>query len=162
MTSAQLLKKNTTTQKGFTLIELLIVIGILAVLMGIVLVAINPAKQFKQANDTKRQSDVNAILNAVDQFAADNKGSIAALDIPTSAPGDISSTGVNLCSELVPTYIAALPSDPLSTVNGGNPITNCGSAYDTLYTIVASTTDNRVTVTAQSEVNPSNPISVTR
>jgi prepilin-type N-terminal cleavage/methylation domain-containing protein len=56
---------STLPRKGFTLIELVVVIGILAVLLTIVLVAINPARQFKQANDTKRRSDVNAILNAV-------------------------------------------------------------------------------------------------
>src|SRR5258706_9045537 len=68
-------------QKGFTLIELLVVIGILAVLLAIVLIAINPAKQFSQANNTKRRSDVNAILNAIDQYAADNHGSV-----PTQIP----------------------------------------------------------------------------
>ncbi len=51
-------------QKGFTLIELLVVIGILAILLAIVLIAINPARQFAQANDTKRESDVHTILNA--------------------------------------------------------------------------------------------------
>src|SRR5689334_22363540 len=63
-------------ERGFTLIELLVVIGILAVLLAITLIAINPAKQFSQANNTKRRSDVNAILNAIDQYAADNKGSL--------------------------------------------------------------------------------------
>ncbi|MCX6791622.1 MAG: type II secretion system protein [Candidatus Gottesmanbacteria bacterium] len=53
-------------RRGFTLIELLVVIGILAVLLAITLIAINPARQFSQANDTKRASDVNAILNAIE------------------------------------------------------------------------------------------------
>ncbi len=47
-------------------------------LLSITLIAINPAKQFSQANDTKRRSDVNAILNAIDQYAADNKGQLPA------------------------------------------------------------------------------------
>ncbi|MDQ5951176.1 MAG: hypothetical protein QG639_453, partial [Patescibacteria group bacterium] len=39
------------SKHGFTLIELLVVIGILAVLLAITLVAINPARQFAQANN---------------------------------------------------------------------------------------------------------------
>ncbi len=80
------MKKLQTSQRGFTLIELLVVIGILAVLLAIVLVAINPARQFAQANDTKRSSDVNAILNAMHQYAADNKGSLAGLGAIAVAP----------------------------------------------------------------------------
>src|SRR5258706_13027228 len=88
--------------KGFTLIELLVVIGILAILLAIVLIAINPAKQFGQANDTKRRSDVNAILNAIDQYMADNKG-VPPAGIPVSpaavafigAPAD--ATHVDFC-----------------------------------------------------------------
>ncbi|MDP3941896.1 MAG: type II secretion system protein, partial [bacterium] len=66
MTARMLQTKHT---KGFTLIELLVVIGILAVLLAITLIAINPARQFSQANNTKRRSDVNALLNAVHEYA---------------------------------------------------------------------------------------------
>lgn len=131
--------------RGFTLIELLVVIGILAVLLAITLVAINPQKQFQQANDTQRQSDVNAILNAINQYAVDQKGQLPAGI--TATPTALSDTGANLCAALVPEYLAALPSDPLSATLGA-PIseTDC-AAYDTEYT-VATTGNNRVTVAA--------------
>jgi prepilin-type N-terminal cleavage/methylation domain-containing protein len=131
--------------RGFTLIELLVVIGILAVLLAIVLIAINPAKQFAQANNTQRRSDVNAILNGIGQYAADNKGVLPA-GITTSVQ-NISDTGSDLCSTLVVDYLAALPSDPLT----GDPVPEggCGS-YDSGYTVVVSATNSRVTVGAPS------------
>lgn len=142
--------------KGFTLIELLVVIGILAVLLAITLIAINPARQFSQSNNTKRSSDVNAILNAVNQYMADNKGSLPT-GITTTAQ-TVSDTGADLCAALVPTYIAALPVDPLT--NNGTPITSCVGAYDTNYTIVSGT-GNRITVAAPA-AELSAAISVTR
>jgi len=54
--------------KGFTLIELLIVIGIIAILAGIVLVAVNPAEQFGKANDAERKSEIGIVLSAIYQF----------------------------------------------------------------------------------------------
>src|SRR5476651_2036884 len=75
MKTAQLIKK---AQKGFTLIELLVVIGILAILLAITLIAINPAKQFSSANNTKRASNVEEILNSISQYMSDNKGSLPA------------------------------------------------------------------------------------
>lgn len=133
--------------RGFTLIELLVVIGILAVLLAITLVAINPARQFSQANNTKRSSDVNALLNAIHQYAADNKGTLPA-GIPSTTPAVIGSGvgQVNICAALVTTYLAALPVDPLT--NNGTPATVCAAAYDTNYTVVQSTSDNRITVAA--------------
>src|SRR5712692_10077825 len=109
------LTKQIKKQQGFTLIELLVVIGILSVLLAITLIAINPARQFSQANNTKRRSDVNAILNGIHQYAADNKGALPA-GITTTAQG-ISNTGANICASLVTRYLAALPVDPL-TNNG--------------------------------------------
>ncbi|MFA5025497.1 MAG: type II secretion system protein [Candidatus Shapirobacteria bacterium] len=151
-------------KKGFTLIELLVVIGILALLLAITLIAINPAKQFMQANDTKRSSDVNAILNALNQYAADHKGQLPA-GIGASAVSIGSSGGVDLCASLVTEYLAALPTDPtIGSANAvvGAPVTVCTQAYDTGYSISRSASNNRLTVTATSEVNPAVPIQVTR
>src|SRR3989344_5237794 len=102
-------------QKGFTLIELLVVIGILAILLAITLIAINPAKQFAQANNTKRSSDVNAILNAVNQYMADNKGSLpagvgaCAAAAPCTLSNDplVLTPKVDICTILVSGYLAA-------------------------------------------------------
>ena len=146
-------------QRGFTLIELLVVIGILAVLLAITLIAINPARQFSQANNTKRSSDVNAILNAVGQYAADNKGTLPA-GIPATAAVIGNGTGeVDICASLVTQYMAALPVDPLT--NNGTPVTNCAGNYTTNYTIVRSNADNRITVVAPA-AELSQTISVTR
>lgn len=144
-------------QKGFTLIELLVVIGILAVLLAITLIAINPARQFSQANNTQRSSDVSAILNAVGQYAVDNNGDLAALGIPTVTAGNISSAvgAINICAALVPTYIAELPVDPQT-----GSFTDC-TTYDSQYEIVQSATDTRITVSAP-DAELSETISVTR
>lgn len=155
-------------QKGFTLIELLVVIGILAVLLAITLIAINPAKQFAQANDTKRRSDVNAILNAINQYAADKKGDLTALGIPATSTLIGKTAGeVDLCSALVTKYLAALPVDPTQGVDGlgvkGNAadcITGSG-AYETAYKVKQSADDNRITVSAVAET-AGETISVTR
>ncbi len=148
-------------QKGFTLIELLVVIGILAILLAITLIAINPAKQFSQANNTKRRSDVNAILNAINQYMADNKGALpAGIPVAPAAAATISDTGADLCALLVPQYMAALPVDPLT--NNGTPVetAGCAAAYNTNYTVVQGA-NNRITVAAPAAEN-SEVITVTR
>lgn len=152
-------------KRGFTLIELLVVIGILAVLLAIVLVAINPARQFAQANDTKRSADVNAILNAIHQYAVDNGGQPPqGLANPDTDYILNIATLPDFCTDLVPTYIAALPVDPLT--NNGTPVTDCATVgWNTNYTISRSGTDNRITVTAtatETGDDPDDDISVTR
>lgn len=136
------------TQKGFTLIELLVVIGILSVLLSIVLIAINPARQFAQANNTQRKSDVATLLNAIHQYAADNQGALPAGLPAAGSSAEIKSatggTGEAFCNALVPTYIASLPRDPSTT----SSYTDC-TAYDTKYSASLSAgTTSRVTISA--------------
>ena len=143
---------------GFTLIELLVVIGVLTVLLAIVLIAINPARQFAQANDTQRRSDVNAILNAVHQYAADNKGTLPGAGEITATATVMDATNFEVtCDDIVPTYIAAMPVDPDSSV--GTP--GICSVYDTGSYSISVGASSRITVSTTSEVD-SSTISVTR
>jgi prepilin-type N-terminal cleavage/methylation domain-containing protein len=134
--------------RGFTLIELLVVIGILAILLAITLIAINPARQFGQANNTRRRSDVLQILNAIHQYNAEHANlPQSILDLTGTAPVAFASGGVleGLCGDLLSTYIPAIPVDP--TVVGGN-ITSCTTAgWATDYEI-SKDAANRITVSA--------------
>ena len=148
-------------RKGFTLIELLVVIGILAVLLTITLIAINPARQFSQSNNTKRRSDILTILNAIGQYAADHKGALPnGITVGTATAGaEISSSATDLCTYLISDYVSALPVDPLT--NNGAPVATCSGSYDTGYRVVRSSFNNRITVDApNAELNE--VITVTR
>ena len=157
--------KNRPTRptRAFTLIEVLVVIGIIAVLAAVVLVAVNPARQFKLARDSQRTSNVNAILNAIGQNMSEHKGVFtcagATKDIPTTAtivqsgsapggPGDIASC-------LVPDYLASLPFDPSASGAHFTSVTD----YDTGYVIYRDA-NSRITASSTGELVPS--ISVTR
>ncbi len=149
-------KMKNSSNAGFTLIELVVVIGILAVLFAIVLIAINPGKQFKAANDTKRRSDVNAILNAVYSYAADKQGALPSGIGTSDTPiADVTGgAGVSFCTDLAPVFIANLPYDPKNTDIG------CSATYNTGYTIMQGTS-GRITVKAPN-AESGTPISVTR
>jgi prepilin-type N-terminal cleavage/methylation domain-containing protein len=115
--------------RGFTLIEILVVIGIIAVLAAVVIVAINPARQFAQARNSQRTSNINSILSALGQNLADNKG---VTTCPGVGSGTASSTigsptagtVVDLGTCLAPYLPTGIPMDPTN-----------GIAADTKYQI---------------------------
>jgi len=137
--------RNKRRKKGFTLLEVLLVIAIIAILAGIVIVAINPAKQLAVSRDAQRSSDVNTILNAVYQYAI-NTGSIPAT-ITDSQTEICASEGV--CTGLIDlsvltedgTYITTIPIDPTGA-------TTNGAGYE-----IFKTGDKRVTVIAPDAEN---------
>ena len=142
--------KRNAKSGGFTLIEILVVIGIIAVLAAVVLVAINPGRQFKIARDSQRISNVTAILNAISQNIAENKGifKCASFDIPaTSTVIKYNSSTDTIAPCLIPNYISSLPFDPSAT---GAHFTNSGD-YDTQYSVFEDN-QGRITVSAVGEI----------
>lgn len=113
-----------TNKKGFTLIELLLVIGIIAILAAIVIVAINPTKQLGDARNAQRRSDVNTILNAFWQYAIDNSGVFQ----PTSVDSTALTTGAGTGCMIPPATGTAKKVCLTTTAWGTTGGSNCGSA----------------------------------
>ena len=131
--------------RGFTLIEILVVIGIIAILAAVVLIAINPARQFAQARNSQRTSNVNALLNAIGQNMADNKGIwTCGVALPPGATL-IGNSTLDIRSCIVTTYMSEISVDPQSTDQ-----TPADGTYLTGYTIMQDSTTKRVTVAAPS------------
>lgn len=152
------LKLNTksNSSSGFTLLEILLVVGIIAILAGIVILAINPTKQLGDTRNAQRRSDVLTILNALYQFSIDNNGRIA-----TTTGGSITSgTTLDECissgtdayeleDSLVgddAKYLVGIPMDPTDSVAD----TSSG------YNVIHNTTTHRITVCAPGSIGEGN------
>ena len=149
------------SSKGFTLLEILLVVAAIAILAGIVIVAINPSKQLGDTRNAQRQSNVNTILNAVYQYAVDNNGTLPTIPTGTCAlvaanqickAGATGTCSAGVALTVLTTnekYLTGLPIDP-----------NVSSADGTGY-YIAKSANGRVTVCAPS-AEQSATISVTR
>jgi len=151
---------------GFTLLEILLVVAAIAILAGIVIVALNPNKQLGDTRNAQRRSDVNTILNAVYQYSIDNNGNLptnldsvyGSSQVLGTASSGLDSTctatttvglGFDMSSELVPTYIVGIPYDP-----------STGSASDSDY-YINKDANGRITVGA-CDAEQSATIEITR
>jgi prepilin-type N-terminal cleavage/methylation domain-containing protein len=156
---------NRKSQSGFTLLEVLLVVAIIAILAGIVIIAINPGKQLGDTRNAQRQADVTTVLNSVYQYALDNNGVVPTTI--TATPTEICKTGTApaTCTSstlidlsVVTTsgkYVASMPIDPQCP-------TNC-NANGNGYKISKDATTGRITVTNSGiNVEQSKIISVTR
>ncbi len=109
------------------MIELLIVIAIIAIIAGTVFVALDPLKRFKEARDSRRWGDVNAILSAIKISQVDNRGLyIPSIEAMALSGGQVIGTAnagctcgvwgvlpcVNLTALVDGGYLASVPIDP--------------------------------------------------
>jgi len=137
-------------RKGFTLIEILIVIGLIAVLAGVLIVALNPARQFQQARNAQRWNNIDTLMGAVISNLTDNRGTFTcgAGTLPATAKVMADATslpaGYNIGPCLSPTYAVSLPYDPSASGAKWNSTTD----YNLGYTIMQDATSGRITIAA--------------
>ncbi|MCX6799908.1 MAG: type II secretion system protein [Candidatus Falkowbacteria bacterium] len=96
---------------GFTLIELLLVIAIIAILAGVIFVALDPLKRFQDSRNSRRWAQVEEVLNAIKINQIDTQGAY-------------------------PATIAALPNDTVYMISATSTATttcnlNCGTVAST-------------------------------
>ena len=135
--------------------------GMITILASVVLVAVNPLRQFAQARNSQRISNVHAILNAIGNRLAENRGiftddETCTIALPGSATA-MARNGYDMRPCLVPLYLSEFPFDPATGSNtcasiacGGD-----GENYASGYTVAQDTGTGRVTVCAPGAAEPS-------
>lgn len=132
------------------MLEILLVVAAIAILAGIVIVAINPGKQLADTRNAQRQSSVRTILDSAFQYAIDHNGNLPS-QVPTAATStcgdatnEICVTGGD-CTGMIDlfeitdngTYLVVIPEDPSAATENGSG-----------YHIVKGQEKGRVTVCA--------------
>lgn len=92
--------------RGFTIVELILVIGIIGILTGGLIIAINVPLQLQKARDGQRKTDLKQIQSAL-EFIRTDTGSY-----PASMPTCGGAWVVNGS-----TYLAKIPCTPTNNIN---------------------------------------------
>jgi len=143
---------------GFTLLEILLVVAAIAILAGIIILAINPNKQLGDTRNSQRRLAIDSIVNAVYQYSLDHNGTLpgasgsypipqgtdasSAREICLTDPSNSNGSSILSCnnsgsggsvdlSDLTTnaTYLTSIPADPFpSASDSGMAIDGSGEA----------------------------------
>ncbi len=129
-------------------------VAAIAILAGIVILAVNPNKQLGDTRNGQRKADVNTILNAVYQYTIDNNGTLPT-GITTTLTEICASGGT--CTGLVDLSVLTLNEKYITSIPNEPQKTNAnGAGY-----LIKKSANGRITVEAQFEEQGAT-ISVTR
>jgi len=152
--------RKVTDLKGFTLIEILIVIGLIAILAAVTIIALNPTGSFEDARNSERNTEMSQIHTAIGRWVATGDGStsdlrynvaLTALPVCTGTAPNFTN-GVPFPSlQIAPTLVAGgyLSQHPTDPEEGATPYYNiCYSSAAGPLTLYAPNVDGtRVTLT---------------
>lgn len=85
--------KRKTFSSGFTLIELLIALAVIGVLATLVFVGLDPADKINAANDSKVQTDINAIAKSMEAYAVNNSNTYPMATPPSDVQLTLAAAG---------------------------------------------------------------------
>lgn len=101
---------------GFTLVELLVVVAILAVLVGLSVIALNPLELMRKSRDAARLTDTASVRKAIDLVTTGgstlNSASCTVLTPCSSLSGSRNPDGTGWLNVDLSKYLPALPVDP--------------------------------------------------
>jgi type II secretory pathway pseudopilin PulG len=154
---------------GFTITEVLIVAIIIVLLATITFSMVKSTKRQRNARNIARQSDVNAILNAMSVYQADQNGDLSGLDLNNDGlyyligTGGVGGCSVSACrggftpeidcfdlsASPLQNYLSKIPVDPL----GNKGVIASWSSSNTGY-VVKSESNGKITVLACEPEDP--------
>lgn len=133
-------------QKGFTLVELLVVIAIIAVLAGVLVVAIDPVSLLAKGRDSTRTQDIDNLNKAIALALADGEMTLTTVASSNSEAAGATQAvdGTGWVPYTVPTgktglgkFIPALPLDPKNGETGNPGYTYAANATTGTYELNA-------------------------
>ncbi len=113
-------------RKAFTLVEILVTISLLGVLMGVVIVVLNPASFRAKARDGRRKSDLQVVQQSVEMYYAQQSSYPSGTDA-TSLNASLGTGALWLVGAV--TYLAKTPTDPQASPHLQYCYTTAGSGY---------------------------------
>lgn len=144
--------KKFSQYKGFTLVELMIVIAIIGILAAVLYPSLTG--YLEKTRDTKRQSDVRAISQAVSQYYSDRNTFPGKID--TVCPDEIKDEIANANANTGSQYMKSLPKDDkMKVITTGTTCTS-GYGYKWIKKDATTTADGQSSIVSASMENKAN------